>query len=84
MRKSAAADFFLYVPQSETYRIAKRYIVSAGYIAPKAYRAPCGRGVKEQKSPARGDFTPSEQPARRSLFEAHLWGVAPYPTKGTF
>jgi len=26
--------------------------------------------MKEQKSPARGDFTPSEQPAGRSLFEA--------------
>ena len=39
-RKSAAADFFLYVPRRGTYRIAKRYIVSAGYIAPKAYRVP--------------------------------------------
>ena len=28
------------------------------------------RGVKEQKSPARGDFTPSEQSTERRLFEA--------------
>jgi len=27
-------------------------------------------GVKEQKPPARGGFTPSKQPAGRSLFEA--------------
>ena len=37
--KIRPADFFLYVPQGGTYRITKGYIVSVGYIAPKAYRA---------------------------------------------
>ena len=43
------------------------------------------RGVKEQKVLAKAStFTPSKQPAGRSLLEAHFRGVAPHPTKGTF
>ena len=33
--------------------------------------------AKEQKSPPREDFTPSKQPAGRSLFEAQNTGLCP-------
>jgi hypothetical protein len=45
---------------------------------------PSGAKSEGVKPPARGGFTPSKQPAGRSLFEAHLWGFAPYPTRETF
>jgi hypothetical protein len=40
--------------------------------------------MKEQKLPQRGVFTPSEQPAGRSLFEAHFGALPRAPQEKLF
>ncbi len=59
--------------RSASRNISRReaiYRIRRIYRAEGISRAPRARKMKERKSPARGDFTPSEQPAGRSLFEA--------------
>jgi hypothetical protein len=56
MEKSAAADFLTSIIHHSLF-ISK---ATSLFI----------KGAKEQKSPARGDFTPSKPPAGRSRFEA--------------
>ena len=84
-RKSAAADFFL------NFAAGKISLASANITSPKAKyhsrvarislrptgAAPFGRGVKEQKPPTSGGFTPSKRSAGRRPFEAQNTGLRP-------